>query len=178
MAYNWTSLECPNTASLDYLLQPSTVINRVTPLHHPHFFATITKDTSPTQSSQPEIHVWDFRDFSSDRAMQSPVHSFGAVSLRVEALIGALGERSVYLNTDRWVRPVNLEKREGPVIRHFFIPNDWVIPTDQLLLDIGRTGEIIFVKLNELVVVKRGLEFTPHGNFDGSRKGSLTFRLG
>jgi WD40 repeat protein len=177
-AYNWSSLECLNTVSLDHLLQPSTVIDRVTPLHHPHFFATTTKDTSPTQSSQPEIHVWDFRYFSSDRTIQSPVHSFGAVSSRVEALIGALDERLVYLDTDRWVCSINLEKREEPVIRHFFIPNDWVIPTDQLLLDIGRMGEIIFVKLNELVVVKRGLEFTPHGNFDGSKKGSLTFRLG
>ena len=104
------------------------------------------------------------------------MHSFGTVSLRVEAVIGALDERLLYLDTDRWVCSINLEKRHEPVIRHFFIPNDWMISTDQLLLDLGRTGEVIFVKLNEIVVIKRGLEFTPQGSFDGTRKGSLTLR--
>ncbi|KAJ6159875.1 hypothetical protein N7497_004412 [Penicillium chrysogenum] len=176
MVYNWTSLECLNTVSLDHVLQPSTMIDRVTPLHHSRFFATITKETSPAQYSEPQIHVWDFRGFGLDRAIQPPVHSFGTVSSRVEAVIGALDERLLYLDTDRWVCSINLEKRHEPVIRHFFIPNDWMISTDQLLLDLGRTGEVIFVKLNELVVIKRGLEFTPQGSFDGTRKGSLTLR--
>jgi WD40 repeat protein len=178
MAYNWASLECLSTISLDHLLQPSTVIDRVTPLHHPRFFATMTKDTSSTQSSEPLIHVWDFRDFGSDKTIQSPVHCFGGVSSRIETVIGALDERLIYLDTDRWVCSINLEKREEPVVRHFFIPNDWMGSTGQLLLDLGRTGEIIFVKVNELVIIKRGLEFTHQGSFDGPRKGSLTLRHG
>lgn len=176
MAYNWTSLECLSAVSLDNLLHPSTVIDRVIPLHHPCFFATITKDSPPTQSSGPQIHVWDFRDFSSDSAIQSPVHSFGAVSSRVEVVIGALDERLIYLDTDHWVCSTNLERKEEPVVRHFFIPNDWIGSTGQLLLDLGRAGEIIFVKSNELVIIKRGLEVTHQGNFHGSRKSSLVLR--
>ncbi|KAJ5424450.1 hypothetical protein N7491_009666 [Penicillium cf. griseofulvum] len=158
MGYNWTSLECLNTVSLDHLLQPLTIIDHVTPLHHPHFFATITKDTSPAQSSRPQTHVWDMRDFSSNRAIQSPVHSFDAVSSKVEAIIGALDERLIYLDSDDWVCSTNLKERDEPVVRHFFIPNNWLPSIGQLLLDLGRTGEIIFVKRNELVIIKRGLD--------------------
>ncbi|CAI7640645.1 unnamed protein product [Penicillium glandicola] len=178
VSYNWTSLESLNAVSLDHLLQPSTVIDRVIPLHHPRFFATITKDTSPSLSSGPQIHVWDLRDFSSDRVIQSPVHSFDTVSSRIEAVIGALDERLIYLDTDRWVCSTNLGKKEEPTVRHFFIPNDWIGSTGRLLLDLGRAGEIIFVKLNELIIIKRGFEVTHQGSFNGSRKGSLAVKHG
>ncbi|KXG50320.1 uncharacterized protein PGRI_062870 [Penicillium griseofulvum] len=176
MSYNWTSLECVNAISLDHLLQPFTIIDHVTPLRHSRFFVTLTKDASSTQASVPRIHVWDFGDFSSNKIIQSPVHSFDAVSSKFEAVIGTLDERLVYIDSEYWVCSTNLKESDEPAARHFFIPNNWLPSIDQLLLDLGRAGEIIFVKRNELVIIKRGLDIRHQGSFRESKKDSLTVK--
>jgi WD40 repeat protein len=178
IAYNWISLECISDVPLDTLPQESTLIERVIPLQHPRFFVTITKNVLSGQVSELQINVWDFRDFNSDKPIQCPVHSFDATSSRFEAIIGALDERLIYLDTNHWVCSINMENTGQPAIRHFFFPNDWMGSVGQLLLDFGRGGEIIFVKLDELVVIKRGLEYTEQGIFNGSRRPSLAVRTG
>ncbi|KAJ5628451.1 hypothetical protein N7490_010679 [Penicillium lividum] len=176
MSYDWTSLKSLTKAPLDNLPQCSSLIDRVMPLNHPRFFATTTKNSSLSQFSELQIDVWDFRNFSSDKVIQSPVHSFDTESSKFEAIIGALDERLIYLDTDHWVCSFNLGSLEQPAVRHFFFPNDWMGFSGQLLLGLGRAGEIIFAKANELVVIKRGLEFTDTGSFSGFRKASLTIR--
>jgi hypothetical protein len=46
---------------------------------------------------------------------------------------------------------------------HFFIPNDWVSLVQGLVLDLGHSGEIMFVKRGELLVIKRRLDMTDQG---------------
>ncbi|KAH9909403.1 hypothetical protein F4778DRAFT_229652 [Xylariomycetidae sp. FL2044] len=65
---------------------------------------------------------------------------------------------------------------EAGVVRHFFIPDDWISMVTKFKVDVGRKGEIIFVKRSELIVVQRGLEFSENGIFRGIGRGSSPTR--
>ncbi|KAJ9137442.1 GPI inositol-deacylase [Pleurostoma richardsiae] len=53
----------------------------------------------------------------------------------------------------------------GNIVRHFFVPYDWISLVNELHVDVGRGGEILFVKRSELAVIKRGLDFSDTGTF-------------
>jgi hypothetical protein len=121
--------------------------------------------------------VWDFKDFIPDSKTASPIYDLGGFSSSVKKIIGIIGDRLIFLNTNHWVCSTGRDSIEQSVVRHFFIPNDWVSLTSQLLLDVGRSGEIVFVKTAELAVIKRGLEITEKGSFNAPRKRSVRPRL-
>lgn len=179
--YDWRTLECLSSVSLVNLTQPFTAPGGIIPLRNSCFFATIAKDMSQIKSSQPVIQVWDLKDFNLDSKTPSFVYTLGTLSSSVEAVVGVFGNRLIFLNTKNWICSVGLEsidKNDKNQVRHFFIPNDWLSSTNQLILDIGQAGEILFVKRAELAVIKRGLEITEKGNFNGPRKRSVSPRPG
>ncbi|KAH6651738.1 hypothetical protein BKA67DRAFT_626167 [Truncatella angustata] len=65
---------------------------------------------------------------------------------------------------------------EPVIVRHFFVPYDWISMVTKIQVDILARGEIIFVKRSELVVVRRGLEVSETGPFR-SLRGSRQMRL-
>ena len=175
--YSWSTLECLSSLTLSYLNPPFTAIDGIIPLRHPRFFATVAKDPSQIQSPQSVIQIWDFKDFNVNLQAASFVYNIGTLSASVEAVVGVAGDRFVFLHTDRWICSIDLFAKEG-IVRHFFIPNDWISSTNHLLLDVGRNGEIVFVKRAELAVIKRGLEITEKGSFSQPRKRIVSPRHG
>lgn len=93
----------------------------------------------------------------------------------IEVIIGTFASRLVFYTTDSWIASFDLaQPTPESLIRHFFIPADWVSAGRTLVMGVGRNGEILFAKGKELAVVKRGLEGTedPAGRVE-LRRGSL-----
>jgi hypothetical protein len=68
----------------------------------------------------------------------------------------------VFLDRDLWVCSVDMSKSEGEkhtYIQHFFIPSDWYSQQRNLNTIITSKGDIQFVKMEEVAVIKGGLEF-------------------
>jgi WD40 repeat protein len=51
----------------------------------------------------------------------------------------------------------------GSLVRHFPLPYDWISSSSSLQVDLGRGGEIIFVKRDELAIIRNGLEVSETG---------------
>lgn len=58
------------------------------------------------------------------------------------------------------------------IVRHFFVPYDWISMVTKIHVDVLARREIVFVKRSELVVVRRGLEVSETGVFRSWRGGN------
>lgn len=181
--YNWTDLQLVSTIS------PIAVgsLDRLIPLQHaPGYFATasVTSEQLDTtkhhnQAGFSEIQVWDSKDLDTSSSINPIQRLDRSVSDQVELIIGAFGFRMVLLTKDHWVASVDLQPSEDSIlskqalIRHFFLPNDWIaVDHNRLLLGIGHFGEIVFAKHSELAVIRRGLEILETGASFNPRRGS------
>ncbi|KAH0543071.1 hypothetical protein FGG08_002584 [Glutinoglossum americanum] len=82
------------------------------------------------------------------------------IGKEVMHLIGAYGSKLIFLNRSCWVCSIDVEQTEcNSYIRHFPIPSDW--QSQQRVLRMGLTGkgDILFVRMEEVAVIKHGLEF-------------------
>lgn len=214
--FSWTTLELLKLVTFA-ALDPPLIFSTI-PLHHPRFFATISKDVpDSTSNRRSAIHVWDMNDLNADGDAEAvrPAFDLGTIATKIEQSIGAVGDRLVFLDKDYWVCSVDLNptrdlfrkqprfvtgsmprRRQsgesssaptpvassghvtglpigaGLIVRHFFVPYDWISLVNELHIDVGRGGEIIFVKRSELAVVKRGLEVSEAGAFNPRRASS------
>jgi hypothetical protein len=86
----------------------------------------------------------------------------------------------VFLDANNWICSVSLDSsvEEFQVVRHFFLPDDWLSSTSRLILDMGRMGEIVFVKRAELAIIKRGLEIMEKGSFNLPKRRNVTPKIG
>jgi hypothetical protein len=55
------------------------------------------------------------------------------------------------------VKAETTETMSGSLMRHFFLPSDWLSNNNELLIEVTKQGDIICVKRDEVAVVKRGL---------------------
>ncbi|KAI0544447.1 hypothetical protein F4679DRAFT_37323 [Xylaria curta] len=195
--YAWETLT--PICSVDLCLPGNAPLNieSIITLQHPQYFATFEKP-NPAQpiSASNVYHLWDLRDFLSKVGSPSTpeeeldkinsVLDFGRLDLKVETVIGVSNERAVFLDTDNWVCSADIivpwavpsavsavpPPIAATVVRHFFIPDDWVSLVNKILVDIQQSGEIIFTKRTELAVIRRGLEITDKGVFSSRRRSS------
>ena len=75
------------------------------------------------------------------------------------SIIGDDGQRLVFLRSDGLVssahpRSANTDQYD----RHFFLPADWLSTSINLMIEVTHDGDVIFVKRDEVAVIKRGLE--------------------
>ncbi|KAL4968578.1 uncharacterized protein BDV14DRAFT_196880 [Aspergillus stella-maris] len=162
--YSWGSLDCLGSVTLNNPIHQPLPVNAVIPFHHQRVFATTTRNQSSSQSSESMIQVWDLEDFTPETRTASPISTFDTSSsaVDVDGIVGVRAEQLIYLDTSHWVCSIDISKTDEPAVRHFFIPSDWMSSTGQLLLGVGREGEIIFVKTSELAIVKQGLDMAYH----------------
>ncbi|KAI0016137.1 hypothetical protein F4780DRAFT_783496 [Xylariomycetidae sp. FL0641] len=154
-----------------------------------------------TSSSSLCYHLWDLRDFifqpptfssasstptRPEAAPVSPSLDFAHLGVKVESIVGVANERAVFLGADNWVcsaeigmpaspRPVGAVTEEdlsddSAAVRHFFIPDEWA--GLRVLIEVRRSGEIVFVKRADLAVLRGGLEITDKGIFNSRPRGS------
>jgi len=85
----------------------------------------------------------------------------------VNYIIGHVGSKLAFLDHSFWVcsMHINNGSKQG-YSRHFFIPDDWINASQQVLLQITSQGDCVLARKDALVVIKRGLryeEFIPFG---------------
>lgn len=184
VVYNWSDLQMISSITVP----TDNSFDRLAPLHHPPFFATIS--TAATGSLEPakynshdlagfsRIQIWDSKDLDASEPVK-PIHQLDrALASEIEHIIGAFGFRMIVYTTDHWIASVDLYAPENgsaghSVVRHFFMPSDWAsVDHKKLIFGIGRLGEIIFAKHSELAVIRRGLEVTESGSGFNPRRGS------
>jgi hypothetical protein len=127
------------------------------------------------------IHLWGGNDFGVPNNDMKPVRQLeDALSSSIALILGSFGARLVVFTTDQWIATVDLHAPQDPsrrgedIVRHFFMPNDWIsVDHKRLVFGIGSNGEIVFAKRSELAVIKRGLETTECGaSFSPRRVGT------
>ncbi|KAM0334212.1 hypothetical protein ACHAQA_001233 [Verticillium albo-atrum] len=156
---SWSQLSCLQIVEMTDLTLTVELTNHFISLQHRRYFATMS-DTATTgrKKSPSNIYIWDFQDFHNNAEIAKPVCTLGQLSSSIDVIIGVFGERLIYLDVSQWICSIEIHEPLEVPVRHFFIPNDWLSLVDQLLLDIGKMGEILFVKQSELAVIRRGLE--------------------
>lgn len=96
--------------------------------------------------------------------------SYRILADEVQALIGAHGQKLLFLHSNGWVCSTDLEisSIEGHT-RHFFIPTDWLSAGVNLMIDVTCNRDIVFAKRHEVAIIKRGLETSEQGPNAASR---------
>ncbi|PGH12527.1 hypothetical protein AJ80_06688 [Polytolypa hystricis UAMH7299] len=75
-------------------------------------------------------------------------------------LIGARGSKIIFVNKHRWVCSLDVGQTEcKSYSRHFPIPSDWQSQQRVLRMAVTSKGDILFVRMDEVAVIKRGLDF-------------------
>ena len=92
----------------------------------------------------------------------------GETGSGLAGLVGTLGmiicmtdNLVLFLDDDGWVCSLDVGdvgSRLTSYKRHFFLPYDWLSTNDELLCKCSEKGDIIFVKDDELAVIRKGLE--------------------
>lgn len=110
---------------------------------------------------QPTSHVLVVSTSSIEKPfpqLSEPLSLVLKISPNMEYLIGSFGERLLFLDRRMWVCSVNLETFKDEYYQHFFIPDEWLSANRKLILKVTSKGDLVFVKQNEIAVIKRALD--------------------
>lgn len=127
------------------------------------------------------IQLWGGKDMGVPNKDTKPVRQLDdPVASSIALILGAFGARLVVYTADQWIATVDLLAPSDPLprdeelVRHFFMPSDWVgVDHKNLIFGVGKAGEILFAKRSELAVIKRGLDTTESGgSFNPRRAGA------
>jgi len=177
--YSWQTLERLRTVPVSM----EGPLTRLTSLNHPHYLLTDTSSSAPVPSDSPETYwqLWSLSSLSAYADASTPAKPATIGLNSIELIIGTFASRLVFYTHDSWIASVDLtQPTKESLIRHFFVPPDWVSVVHKLLMGVGRSGEILFAKGKELAVIKRGLEGTeePGARVDLRRGGVHTTAAG
>jgi hypothetical protein len=118
---------------------------------------------SATNRPRPHVLLFHLADLSVSTKKVLEGVKYEYLADRAEFLIGTHGNRLVFLDSAGWVCSVasvkagTTEKTDGNLMRHFFLPSDWLSNNNELLIEVTKQGDVIIVKRDEVAVVKRGL---------------------
>ncbi|KAL3419495.1 hypothetical protein PVAG01_09717 [Phlyctema vagabunda] len=102
-----------------------------------------------------KLLIWDATDFAESSTTATPVSTYIHVSDRVKYLVGNYGKRLIFLDKDGWI--CSIRPHSTSFSRHFFFPADWLAMNVELMISVTSNGDIVFVKRDEIAVIKRGL---------------------
>ena len=113
------------------------------------------------ERSTTQLVLFESSDFNDQALDAEPIPKLERVGARVEHLIGAYRSRLLFLDRDLWICSINLAKPIQPdsYSRHFFIPYDWHSGTGTLMVRVTPHGDIVFVRSDEIAIIKPGLEY-------------------
>ncbi|OBT62656.1 hypothetical protein VE03_07482 [Pseudogymnoascus sp. 23342-1-I1] len=90
-----------------------------------------------------------------------PVPNSLFLSSQVEYLIGPYAKRLIFLDASGWI--CSTDQQTFAVTRHFFVPADWLSSNLELMVRVTKLGDILFVRGDEVAVIKRGLDTNETG---------------
>jgi WD40 repeat protein len=112
------------------------------------------------ERSTTQMLVFKSENFAPEVTGLIPLLDHQAIGKEVMHLIGAYGSKLIFLNKSCWVCSIDMEQTEcKSYIRHFPIPSDWQSQQRVLRMEVTGKGDILFVRTEEVAVIKRGLEF-------------------
>lgn len=98
-------------------------------------------------------------------ALQEPVPErveslpqFAKIAPRIEHVVGSLGRRLIFLDRKMWVCSFDLDDFKDEYWRHCFIPSEWLSASWDVKMKVSGKGDLVFVKVTELAVIKRGFD--------------------
>ncbi len=162
--YDWQTLEKLGGAEgilLEGTMLSELAIRSITPCFNGTIIATAFSESLGKHAIS-KLFLWSTSDFSERSETAVPLPKYQYLADQVELLIGAHGQRLVFLHSSGWVCSTDSETFN--VVRHFFIPADWLSTNDNLMIEVTRNGDIIFVKRDEIAVIKRGLDTSEQGS--------------
>ena len=159
--YHWQSLgrlTGDDGILLEGSILPELAISSITPCFNDTTIAT-TFDEDRGPQSKSKLLLWNAADFSINSKSAAPIPRYHSLADQVKALIGDEGQRLVFLRSDGWISSADPEcASTDHYDRHFFLPADWLSTNVKLMIDVTRKGDVIFVKRDEVAVIKRGLD--------------------
>ena len=176
--YAWQTLQRITEAEgilLEGSILPELAIQSITSCFGNTVIATAFSENSRPQSRF-KLILWNASDFTPESKTTAPIPKYHTLADQVKSLIGGDGKRLVFLHSNGWIS--SAESRAATVEeydRHFFVPADWLTTNAKLMTEVTRKGDIIFVKRDEVAVIKRGLENIEQevGNAPGKRPSLL-----
>ena len=159
--YEWQSLR-RLTGDEGILLEgsilPELAIRSITTCFNNTTIATaFGEDSTPTSKSK--LLLWNATDFSIDSKTAAPIPKYHSLADQVKTLIGDDGQRLVFLRSDSWISSADPESAVADHYdRHFFLPADWLSSNIKLMIEVTQNRDIVFVKRDEVAVIKRGLD--------------------
>jgi len=174
--YEWQALQRLTGAEgilLGGSILPELFIRSITPCLNGTVVATTFSDSSRPQS-EPKLLLWDSADFSALSESAVPIPRYRSLAEQVKTLIGECGQKLVFLHSSTWVCSANLQSPSAEdFARHFFLPTDWLSTNVDLMFGVTNNGDILFVKRDEIAVIKRGLENVELGSDVPGKRPSL-----
>ncbi|KAI4212781.1 MAG: hypothetical protein LQ351_004483 [Letrouitia transgressa] len=171
----------PEGILLEGSLLPDLTIQSIACCFNENVIA-MTFNESPRQRSK--LLLWNAADFTPDAKTAAPVPKYHYLTDNVQLLIGAEGLRLVFLHTSGWVCSTDPQAAATESYsRHFFFPADWLITDTNLIIKTTQRGDVIFVKRDEIAIVRHALESIDRGPDSGNvggfsvKRRSLTERL-
>ncbi len=159
--YNWQTLERITSEGgilLEGSILPELTIQSITSCFNNSVIATAFSESSRMQSGF-RLLLWDASNFTPDSKSAAPIPRYHALADQVRSLIGSDGKRLAFLHSNDWVSSAEARVAETDRYnRHFFIPADWLTTNVTMMTEETPNGDIIFVKRDEVAVIKRGYE--------------------
>lgn len=108
------------------------------------------------------LELWENCNFLTETPCISPLPGFEVLGPIVKHIIATLGTSLLFLDTDMWVCSLDFKTFTvtPQVKRHFFIPSDWQSNSRDMLFQLTSKNEFVFVKRNEAIIIKRGLDYS------------------
>lgn len=159
--YQWQSLR-RLTGDEGILLEgsilPELSIRSITPCFSNSTIATTFSEDLRSQSKS-KLLLWNAADFAIDSKSAAPIPKYHSLTDQVKTLVGDDGQRLVFLRSDGWISSADPKSaRADHYDRHFFLPADWLSSNMKLMIQVTRDRDIIFVKRDEVAIIKRGLD--------------------
>jgi WD40 repeat protein len=121
------------------------------------FFATTSEDTR-FGKIKTEVWLWKFDAFAPGTSTIQPVQGLEELKSSIDHVIGTYLNRFIFLHSNGWVCSTSLDTPDAEsLVQHFFIPSDWLSLSHRPLIDVLPSGDIVFAKKSEMVVIKSGL---------------------
>ena len=159
--YEWKSLRrltSDDGILLEGSILPELAICSIMPCFNNAVISTAFCEESRPRSKS-KLILWHAQDFGLDSKTAAPIPKYHSLADHVKMLIGDDGRRLVFLRSDSWICSTDPESAESDHYhRHFFLPSDWLSTSIKLMIRVTRNGDIIFVKRDEVAVIKRGLD--------------------
>ena len=113
------------------------------------------------ERSTTQVMFIESSDLDQPIEVLTPLSRLEGIGQRILHLIGGLGSKLLFLSRDLWVCSIDVKKGhvKGDYVRHFPIPADWRSQRRVLRMEVTPRGDILFVRTEEVAVIKNGLQF-------------------